>query len=200
MTQCIAAHRAAILMTAMLPLIASCESDDFQRAEFARQVAQQQARQQERLAQQSEAIVKQSQDVTAAAQQLVQQDAVARRELIEAQYKLQQQSHLERVSLDGQRQQLDAERKAAATAAVRDPVIARALGSGGLIVAAMLPLLVTLYALRRLPEQRPMDELLGDTLLASIARGEPILDFQNREALRLVPKAEEAVDPGPQPT
>lgn len=90
--------------------------------------------------------------MTATAREFVEQDAAARRELIQAQDKLQQQGHLELVSLDGQRQQFDAERKAAANAAVCDPVIARAIISGGSILAALLPLLVTLYALRRLPD------------------------------------------------
>jgi hypothetical protein len=193
MTQCIAAHRAAILMT-VLPLIASCESGDTQLAEFARQAAQQQAQQQERMAHQSEAIVKQSQEVTAAARELVQQDAVARRDLIEAQDKLQKQSHLERVSLDNQRQQLDAERKAAASAAVRDPIVARAIVSGGLILAALAPLLVTLYALKRLPEQRPMDDLLGETLIQSVVNGENVLGFHKADALRVTCPPQETAD------
>ena len=178
MKQTIAGKTAATLNMMMLTLIASCESQDARLAEYARRTTEQQARQSERMAQQSEAIIKQSHEVTAAAQQLVEQDAAARRDLIQAQDKLQQQSHIERVSLDSQRQQLDAERKVAATAAARDPVIAQAIVSGGLILAALLPLLITLYALRRLPEQRPLDELLGDSLLESAINGQPPLNLQ----------------------
>src|SRR5437764_10542596 len=113
MPQNIAAKLAAVLMTLPLILMASCESEDRRLAEYAQRATDQQARQNERMAQQSEAIVKQSQEVTAAAHDLVEQDAAARRDLIQAQDKLQQQRHVERVSLDSQRQQLDAERTAA---------------------------------------------------------------------------------------
>ena len=51
---------------------------------------------------------------------------------------------------------------------MRDPVVAQAVITAGLFLAALLPLLVAVYALRRLPEQRPVDELLGDTLLQSL--------------------------------
>lgn len=179
MQQNIAARAVAPLKLMMLIVMASCESQDRRLAEYAQRAAEQQARQNDRIAQQSEAVVKHSQEVTAAAHDLVEQDAAARRDLIQAQDKLQQQSQNERVSIDRQRQQLDAERKSAEHAAVRDPVIAQAIITGGLIVAALLPLLVTLYALRRLPEQRPVDELLGDTLLESLltnASADPALD------------------------
>jgi hypothetical protein len=171
MPQNMALKTAAILKGLTLTLIASCDSQDRRIAEYAQRAAEQQARQNERMVQQSEAITKQSQEVTSAAHKLVEQDASARRDLIQAQDKLQEQYHAERLNLDRQRQQLDTERKAAAQAAVRDPVIAQAIITAGLFLAALLPMIVTLYALRRLPEQRPVDELLGDPLIDSIVTG-----------------------------
>jgi hypothetical protein len=167
------------LGTMTLILIASCESQDRRLADYAQRATEQQARQNERMAQQAEILAKQSQEVTAAAHDLVEQDAAARRELIQAQDTLHQQIHVERVSLDTQRQLLDSERKAAANAAVRDPVVAQALIAGLLIVAALLPLLVTVYALRRLPETRPTDELLENALLENFITSEAALDFRH---------------------
>jgi len=158
-----------LLTTLTLIGITSCESPDRRLAEYAQRSAEQQARQNERMSQQAESVARQSQELTAAAHELVAQDATARREIMQAQDKLQRQNHVERSVLDRQRAQLELERTAAAAAAVRDPVIAQAIVNSGLIVAAALPLLVTLYALRRLPEQRPVDALLGNSLLEELA-------------------------------
>jgi hypothetical protein len=158
---------AALLKTVTLLTIASCESQDRRLAEYAQRATDQQARQNERMAQQSEAVVKHSHEVTAAAHDLVEHDAAARRELIQAQDKFQQQTHIERVSLDSQRHQLDAERKAVVLATAREPVIAQAISTAGLLVAAVLPLLVTFYALRRLPERASVD-LVSEKLLEEL--------------------------------
>src|SRR4051794_13559767 len=174
----IAAKSAARLTMVAVIVLASCESQDRRLAEFAQRATEQQARQNERMTQQSEAIAKQSQEVTETAHDLVEQDAAARRDLIQAQDKLQQQNHAERASIDDQRRQLDVERKVATQAAARDPVIAQAIISGALALAALLPVLVTLYALWRLPEQRPMDELLEITLLEGVVTGEPLPNFE----------------------
>jgi len=161
----IARRLATLLKMLTLIVIASCESPDRRLAEYAQTATQQQSRQNERLAQQSEAVVKQSQEVAAAAHSLVEQDAAARRDLIQAQDQLQQQIQSQQTRLDLQRQKLDAERKSAAQAIVRDPVIAQAILSAGLFLAALLPLIVTAYTLRRLPNQNRVDELLADALL-----------------------------------
>jgi len=124
-----------------------------------------QTRQNERIAQQSEAVARQSQELASAAHQLVEQDAVARRELLDAHGKLRAHHQAERSTLDRRRDELDAERKTFARASIRDPVIARAMITAALAIAALLPLLVTVYALRRLPEQSLSDELLADVLL-----------------------------------
>jgi hypothetical protein len=157
-----------LLLVPTLIGITSCESQDRRLVEFAQQSAEQQARHTERVAQQSESVVRHSQELTSAAHELVAQDAAARREIAQAHDQLQRQNQAERSVLDHQRATIEAERKAAAAATVRDPVIAEAIVSSGLVLAAALPLLVTLYALRRLPEPRPVDVLLGNTLLEEL--------------------------------
>lgn len=160
--------RLALLTSLTAIVTTGCESQDRRLAQYAQRATEQQARQNERIAEQSEAVARQSQEVAAAAHKLVEQDAAARRDLIQAQEKLQHDNRSERSSLDNQRQQLVEERKAAAQAAVRDPVIAQAIITAGIFLAALLPLLVTLYALRRLPERHPTDELLDDALLQGL--------------------------------
>jgi len=167
-------HRTALLLLLQVIAIVGCESQDRRLAEYAQRATEQQARQNERMAQQAEGVARQGQEVASAAHHLVEQDAAARRDLIQAQDKLQQQNQAERAGLDRQREHVESERKAASEAAVRDPVIARAIITAGMIMAALLPLLVTVYVIRRLPEQCPADELLGDALLQGLFPGEPI--------------------------
>ena len=159
------ARLSAVLHGLTLLAVASCESTDRRLAEFAQRAHEQQAQQNQRLAEQSSAVVKQSQEVAAAAHDLVEHDAVARRELLEAQQHWQQQTHVERADLDRQRREVDNERKLAAQAVIRDPVIGQAIVTVGLALAALLPLVLTAYALRRLPERSASEELFDDLLL-----------------------------------
>jgi len=153
------------LMILRAAMMTGCDSSDERLARYAQQATAQQARQNERMAQQSEAVARQSQELATAAHQLVEHDAVARRELLDAHDKLETHHHLERSTLNRQRDELDAERKAFAQAAIRDPIIARALLTSAVALAVLLPLLVTVYALRRLPEQSLSYEPLADALL-----------------------------------
>ncbi len=152
----------SILLVLLVTLTIGCESRDERLAEFAERSSARQARQ-------SEAMAEQSEELAAAAHQLVEQDAAARRELIQAHDQAQQQLAKRQADLDQQRLKLHAERQAAAQDAVRAPVIAEALIVVGLIVATLLPLLVTAYALYRLPETGPSDALLSSALLEDLA-------------------------------
>ena len=98
----------------------------------------------------------------------VEQDAQARRELIQAQTDIQSQFHEERTGLDTRRQELHAEQKAVAAAAIREPVIAQTILVVGLVLATLLPLLVTAYALRRLLDLGPGDKSVAETLIESL--------------------------------
>jgi Flp pilus assembly protein TadB len=155
----------AVIVIGMVLAIASCESGDARLAEYARQSVEQQARQNETMARHSEQVVEQSAELAKTAQSLVEQDASARRQMIESHAKLQSELHVERQGLDSQRQELHADRKAVTAAMIREPVIGQAIITAGLILAALLPLLVTAYALRRLPNPGPSDQLLAETLI-----------------------------------
>src|SRR3954470_16830665 len=154
--------RPLMMLTAItLTEMTGCASGDRRLAEYAQRATEQQARQNERIAQQSESVAQQSLELASATQKLVEQDAVARRELIQAQNQLHEQNHVERSALDRQREQIHAEQKSALAAAVRDPVIAQAIITSGLFLAALLPLLVTAYAIRRLPAASHVDDFLA---------------------------------------
>jgi hypothetical protein len=178
-------RRIAILPSLAMLLLASCESPDERLAAYAQRASDEQARQNHRMAQQSEATTRQNQELIAAAHKLVEQDAAARRELIQAQDSFRRESYDDRKELDRQRAALEADRSAAAKAAVRAPVIAQALISGGLVLAALLPLLVTAYALKRLPEQQVGHELFGGAMLELL-----VLDFPNTSALSNAPPSD----------
>jgi hypothetical protein len=154
-----------LLLLAILTLIIGCESGDERLANYAQQSTAQQTRQNDVIAEQSREMARQSQEVTSASQELIQQDAAARRELIQAQRRLQEHIHEERSGVDRQREQVDDERKAVAQASAREPLIAQAILTTGLIGAALLPLIVTAYAIRRLPDQSPASELFAGALL-----------------------------------
>jgi cell division protein ZapA (FtsZ GTPase activity inhibitor) len=72
----------ALIQTLMV--MAGCESHDRRLADYAQRASEQQARQNERMAKQSETVTRQSQELVSAAHELVEQDAAARRELIQA--------------------------------------------------------------------------------------------------------------------
>jgi hypothetical protein len=152
-------HLAALTI---LSVLAGCNPPDQRLVDFAEQANQQQARQ-------SEQVARQSREVAAAARDLVEQDAAARRELLEAQVQSQQQFREQQAVIEQARGQLHAERREAALAVVQAPVIAQALVTVAGILAALLPLLVTAYALRRLPETGAAEELLTEALLEDLA-------------------------------
>jgi len=151
-----------LVVLTILIALAGCDPPDKRLVDFAEQANQQQARQ-------SEQVARQSSQIASAAHDLVEQDAAARRELLEAQARNQEQFREQQVAIEQQRQQLHEERREAAQAAARDPVIAQAIIAVTLILAALLPLLVTAYALRRLPESSAAEELLTDALLEGLA-------------------------------
>jgi hypothetical protein len=174
-----------LAMPTILIALAGCSPPDQRLVDFAEEANQQQARQ-------SEQVARQSREIASAAHDLVEQDAAARRELLEAQARNQEQFHAQQVAIEQERQQLHEERREAAQAAARDPVITQALIAAGLILAALLPLLVTAYALRRLPETGAAEELLTDALLEDLAA----LPSATTPAVPTEPRLPESSRPG----
>jgi hypothetical protein len=158
-----------VLPIVMLILTSGCESQDQRLVDYAQEATERQAEQNRAIANQSEKVTEQGQQLAETAQKLVEQDAIARRELIQAHDRSQQHLDEQQASVDQQRAALHAERQAVAKAALREPVIARALIVTGLILATLLPLIVTAYALYRLPDSNPQEALLSSALLDELA-------------------------------
>jgi len=153
-----------------------CSADPDERlARFAEQSVATQKQQNEMLARQSEAVIRENQRVTEAAKALVEQDATARQEMVAAQRQLSEQFHAERSGIDRERTALEQERREIATQRQRDPVVAEALHVVGSLLLCLTPLALAGYALSRLDRGRGDGEELGELLVAELASDSPRL-------------------------
>jgi len=165
----------SILLMLMIGLTAGCESKDDRLVNLAEQSVQQQASQNKEIARQSRELASHSGELAEATHSLVEQDAASRRELIGAQAQFQTHVEMERRHLDQQRELLRSEQTSLAKAQVREPIVAQAIQVIGVVLAALLPLIVTAYALGRLPITAASDEeLLSDVLLQELAGQTPV--------------------------
>jgi hypothetical protein len=126
------------------------------------------------MAQQSQAVVQQSQRLTEAAQALVEKDAVARRELIQAQHQFHSGVATERASVDRQREAMETERRELATQRQRDPIIAEAVQGLGIPLACLMPLVICLYVLRHLGTDSNDHEALSELLVCELTSERPL--------------------------
>lgn len=185
----------SVLLMLMIGL-AGCESKDERLVSFAEQAVQQQAQQNNEIARQSQEVASHSGELAKAAHTLVEQDAASRRELIEAQAQFQTHVEGQRRRLDEQQEQLRSEQDSLATARVREPIVAQAILVSGMVLAALLPLIVTAYALRSLPPTGASDEeLLTDALLQELAAAQPAMANEDAPAAAL-PRANRPLLPG----
>ena len=166
---------APLIGSAMLAMIAGCNSSDERLAQFAQQSVQTQHQQNDTLARQSEAVVKESHELAAAAGQLVDRDAQARQELIQSQRQLHAELHDERSGVDRQRAALDDERRAMADQRQRDPVIAAAIERSGVLLACLSPLILAAYALVQMGRSHSHAPELEELLLAELTGDQPKL-------------------------
>ena len=171
-----------VMLTVMVTLTIGCESGDERLARYAQQATELQARQNELSAQNSHLVAKQSQDLTQAASHLVDKDADARRELIAAHERQVKQFQAERANLDLQRESVEQRRQELADAERREPLLAQSLESAALLVTALLPLLVAIYALRQLRRQGENSDLLTEVLVEELTAAEPHLRLDARNS------------------
>jgi len=108
-----------MLMVIVLFVMGCGDSPDERLAELANWSLNQQARQNERLAEQTKQIAE-------ASKQLVEADAESRERLIESHAVLQKDIQTARTNIDRQREDLERERRAIAHQRGRDPIVAQA--------------------------------------------------------------------------
>ena len=151
-----------VLISLMLATLVGCEEDELAKA--TREAAKQSAEQQRQL-------VQLQAEVARSASELVEADAKARSELTALQRDLQQGQ----AEVGQQRDQLENDRRDMARQRHRDPLIAAALTSIGLILACLLPLLLCVFILRTVRDPLTSEDALTELLVEEIVAKEPLL-------------------------
>jgi len=171
-------HRSVAMFAAVLLLatIVGCgRSPDERLAEFAQQAMAEQRKQNDRIADQSQAVVAESHQLAETAKLLVEHDAEARRELIAAQQELTTQLNGQQSAIHTGHQQLEQDRREIAEQRHRDPIIAAVIQDFGLFIACLLPLVVAVFVIRQVQSQEPDHAAVAELLILEMTADEPRL-------------------------
>jgi hypothetical protein len=161
-------HRLTLIGVAILiSATMGCSSSDEQLAQFAQQSVREQSIQNQHMANQSIAIVEESSKLAEAAKELVHQDAKARQELLAHHTQLSSQ-------LNSQQSKLDQQRKDLANQLVREPVIAAAISSVGLLLACALPLALAGLLVWQTSQQTSDDAAVACLLVHEMTAEKPL--------------------------
>lgn len=166
-----------LLMTVLIPgTIAGCsQSPDERLAEFAQKTITEQSRQNQRIADQSEAIIEESHQLAESAKELVEHDADSRRELIAAQQELTFQLNEQQSAIYTGHDQLEQDRREIAEQRHRDPIIAAVIQNIGLVIACLLPLLVAVQVIWQMQSQEPDHAAVAELLTLDLTSEERLL-------------------------
>jgi len=145
-----------------------CGEDDPELVQMAKHSVAEQAKQNERL-------IEQSRQMTEASKELVKADAQARDKMISAHATLQQEIQANRGQLDSQREQLEQERREIAQQRYRDPLIAQAITFFGITIACLLPLGLAAYVLYISNNAQADTSSVNEILLTEITASNPRL-------------------------
>jgi hypothetical protein len=144
-------------------------------AEFARDAMTTQKQQNDRIAEQSKAVVDESRQLAEAARDLVRNDSQALREMVEAHAALAAGLDRQRSDVDAARDRLEREHREIAHRRSRDPVIARAVESVGLSLLCLLPVAVCLFVIRQMGSGHADDTVVAQLLMVELTRSAPKL-------------------------
>ena len=177
----------------MLGVVGGCGSSPDERlADFAEQTMTEQIKQNDRMADQSQAVVEESHQLAKAAKALVEHDAEARRELIAAQQELTSQLNGQQSAIHTGHQQLEQDRREIAEQRHRDPIIAAVIQNFGLVIACLLPLLVSVFVIRQMQSQEPDHAAVAELLTLELTSEEPLLLPAPQRRHKLMHDEEEA--------
>ena len=172
-------HLRGVAMVAavlLLTTIVGCgRSPDERLADFAQQTMSEQVRQNDRMADQSQAVVAESHQLAETAKELVEHDAEARRELIAAQQELTSQLNGQQSAIYTGHEQLEQDRREIAEQRHRDPIIAAVIQDFGLFIACLLPLVVAVFVIRQIQSQEPDHAAVAELLVLELTADEPRL-------------------------
>ena len=170
--------RSVVMFAAVLLLatVGGCGSSPDERlADFAQQTMTEQRKQNDRMADQSQAVVEESHQLAETAKALVEHDAEARRELIAAQQELTSQLNGQQSAIYTGHEQLEQDRREIAQQRHRDPIIAAVIQNFGLLIACLLPLLVAVLVIRQMQSQEPDHAAVAELLTLELTSEEPLL-------------------------
>ena len=160
----------------MLGVVGGCGSSPDERlAELAQQSMSEQRKQNDRMADQSQAVVAESHQLAEAAKEMVEHDAEARRELIAAQQELTSQLIEQQSAIYTGHEQLEQDRCEIAEQRHRDPIIAAVIQDFGLFIACLLPLVVAVFVIRQMQSQEPDHAAVAELLVHELTADEPRL-------------------------
>jgi TolA-binding protein len=172
-------HLRSVTMVAVVLLLATIggcgRSQDERLADFAQQSMAEQRKQNDRMADQSQAVVEESHQLAETAKQLVEHDAEARRELIAAQQELTSQLNGQQSAIQTGHQQLEQDRREIAEQRHREPIIAAMMQDFGLFIACLLPLVVAVFVIRQMQSQEPDHAAVAELLVHELTADEPRL-------------------------
>ncbi|NQV25791.1 MAG: hypothetical protein HQ518_15645 [Rhodopirellula sp.] len=172
-------HLRSVTMVAAVHLLATIvgcgRSPDERLAEFAQQTMAEQRQQNDRMADQSQAVVKESHQLAEAAKEIVEHDAEARREMIAAQQELTSQLNEQQSAIYTGHEMLEQDRREIAEQRHRDPIIAAVIQNFGLVIACLLPLLVSVFVIRQMQSQEPEHAAVAELLTLELTSDEPRL-------------------------
>ena len=172
-------HLRSVAMFAAVLLLATIggcgRSPDERLADFARQTMTEQIKQNDRMAEQSQAVVEGSHQLAETAKELVEHDAEARRELIAAQQELTSQLNGQQSAIYTGHEQLEQDRREIAEQRHRDPIIAAVIQDFGLFIACLLPLVVAVFVIRQMQSQEPDHAAVAELLVLELTADEPRL-------------------------
>jgi len=171
-------HRSVAMFAAVLLLatIGGCGSSPDERlADFAQQSMAEQRKQNDRIADQSQAVVEESHQLAKTAKELVEHDAEARRELIAAQQELTSQLNGQQSAIHTGHDRLEQDRREIAEQRHRDPIVAAVIQDFGLAIACLLPLLVAVFVIRQMHSQEPDHAAIVELLTLELTSEEPRL-------------------------
>ena len=124
----------------------------------------------QRQAEQNQEMSRLNREVAESHQRLLEADAQSRQELVELQHDLQ----AEQSEVGRQRDELEIDRQELAEAREREPIIASAISTAGMLMACLMPLVLAWYLLAGRHDGDP-DEALGELLTLDLVAEEPLL-------------------------
>ena len=153
---CLTMVSSVVLLWATLGCSPGPDFRDQRLAEFAARSTTEQAQQNARMA------------------EIVRADAEARKEMMATHQTLTSQLNQQQAVIDAGRDQLEEERRNLAQQRHRDPIIAAALQSTGVLLACLLPLLLAAYALKQMRQEEPDQAAVAELLVYELTSERPL--------------------------